>query len=79
MSDTEIRTLNQVTFTITKCPVLLESDEGVAYFCNEDLEVVVDKAIIGDDYGSWPEYGVYFKCGHTLEQMKNSYRYGDQI
>ena len=54
---------------LTTCPVLL--DDGLTE-CGEALEVVWSRDIVGDDYGSWTEHDVSFRCGHGLRQMESS-------
>lgn len=53
-----IETLSSTSHTIPNCIV-----------CSAPLEIVCQRAIVGDDYGSWVEWDVYLKCGHTLEEM----------
>lgn len=67
--------ISQTTGTLEKCPVIL-SDEST---CGTALQVMVTNTIIGDNYGAWPEVGVYFDCGHTFADMEMSIRMAEYI
>lgn len=47
--------------------------------CGQTLELVATLEVVGDDYGSWANQSVGFRCGHTVEQMQESLRHADEI
>ena len=65
----------KTTGTLKRCPVIL-SDEST---CGTELQVMTTYTIIGDDYGAWPEVGVFFDCGHTFAQMEMSIKMSEYI
>ena len=83
----EIYEISQNTHPLNFCPVIVfkgtdevdTEDEADYEACGTVLQVMMTRTIVGDDYGEWPQIGVYFDCGHTLAQMEQSLKYGDTI
>ena len=73
--------ISQNTKALKTCPVIIQNDEDSPEYniCGAVLQPMVTTTIIGDDYGSWPEIGVYFDCGHTFAQMATSLKYAEYI
>lgn len=74
----EISVISEQSRIITQCPVF-EDEDGLPVPCNRDLVVIAATRFIGDEYGSWPVYDVYFECGHSFEAMKISLRHADEV
>lgn len=79
----DLHEISQDTQALTNCPVLLytedseEASDVVA--CNATLQPMMTRTIIGDDYGEFPQYGVYFDCGHTFAQMEESLKWSEYL
>lgn len=78
MPDSEIHDLSSETTEIVACPVFIVGNDGPEN-CGMPLRVMVTKTIRGDDYGDWPEFSVYFKCGHDFNEMMGSLKIAEFI
>lgn len=80
MSD--IRTIRSTDTELRECPVLeiAEDDEGYELIpCGTPLNLILTTDIVGDDYGSWPQYIIGFQCGHTIDEMLSSIRNEEHV
>lgn len=77
----DIRELSATTVEIDTCPVLIpdDSEEDGFITCGARLQVLFTKTVVGDDYGSWPEFLFGFPCDHTFEDMKKSARIAEFV
>jgi len=74
--NTEIRELESNATTLTRCPAWVLGGDEMAQECGQELRVRATMTIVGDDFGDWATFHVFFECGHTLEDMKRGLSYG---
>lgn len=74
-----VETLSCTTTTLKRCPAFVLGQDGLPEACGLPLEVVAHTDIVGDDYGSWPTFDVYLRCGHTLADIEAGLKHRDEV
>lgn len=73
-------TIKHDATTLRYCPVIVVNDNDIEVNeCGEELNVILDTSIVGDDYGSYSTYDINFSCGHTFAQMLSSIKIREYI